>query len=66
MTPCYYAEEITNRVMLHILTHLAPVIHNTPRFSSKYDMKKRYTEIQDKPLQVAGTQGATTTIDRSL
>lgn len=48
------------------LTHLSPVLHNTTMWSGKYEMIKRFTEINDQLLLVVDKERATVTIDRSL
>ena len=63
MSHCH--KRLRNRAMLRNLTTLNPVLDNVTRWSSKYKMLRRFNRLRGHLLQVADTEGATVTINRS-
>ena len=56
---------LRNRAMLWHLTSPGTVLHNATRWSSEYSMLKRFDKIRNLLMQVADTESATVTLDRS-
>ena len=57
---------LRKRAILRNLTTLGPVLNNVTRWSSKYEMMKRFNQIRPSLIRVADSEGATVTVNRSL
>ncbi len=64
-TMLHCKRKITHRTILRNLIHLSSVLHNAIRYSSKFQMQKRFNEICGKLLLVDNAEEAIIVIDRS-